>query len=93
MKFSKLGMCSAYKKYKWASLVASWALECDKPGYEAEGAHADQLAQTINGTSFPAQTQKKSKRKCTLPTQALSCSGSKGLSQPHLPAFWPISQL
>lgn len=28
---------------------------------------------------------KKRKRKCTLPTQELSCSGSKGLSQPALP--------
>lgn len=32
-------------------------------------------------TSFPVQAQK---RKRTLPTQALSCSGSKGLSQPDL---------
>jgi hypothetical protein len=36
-----------------------------------------------------ASTETNRKRKCTLPTQALSCSGSKGLSQPDLPTSQP----
>ncbi|EEF36719.1 conserved hypothetical protein [Ricinus communis] len=51
-----------------------------------------QLARAI-GSCHPVQEQKKWKRKCTLPTQALSCSGSKGLSQPDLLnplTKWPV---
>ena len=47
--------------------------------------HMDQLARTMDRNFLPVQVQRKKKiKKCTLPTQALSCSGSKGLSQPDL---------
>ncbi|KAH6816529.1 hypothetical protein C2S51_021349 [Perilla frutescens var. frutescens] len=39
-------------------------------------------AATVHSIFSPVQAQKTNK--CTLPTQALSCSGAKGLSQPDL---------
>lgn len=62
-------------------------------GQDTEPDNSDQAC-PIDRKLVPCSHAKKTKkkRKCTLPTQALSCSGSKGLSQPVLPAFSRLSK-
>lgn len=70
------------------SVESAIGLISQEAGQEAESAHMDQLAQNHKWELLPCSTTKKGKS--TLPTQALTCSGSKGLSQPALPVSWPI---
>lgn len=70
------------------SVESAIGLISQEAGQEAESAHMDQLAQNHKWELLPCSTTKKGKS--TLPTQALTCSGSKGLSQPALPTSWPI---